>query len=82
MGEIGSGKSTLLKILAGLIDYDGIISVDGIDISTLSIGDYILIKDQDTESQNKVYTIQYLSPSTNTTTLLGYSASSYKEQGL
>jgi hypothetical protein len=53
--------------------------IDGIDISSLSIGDYILIKDQDTESQNKVYTIQSLSPSTNTTTLLGYSASSYKE---
>ena len=53
--------------------------IDGVDISTLSIGDYILIKDQDTESQNKVYSIQSLSPSTNTTTLLGYSISSYKE---
>ena len=53
--------------------------IDGVDISTLSIGDYILIKDQDVESQNKVYTIQSLNPSTSTTTLLLYSISSYKE---
>jgi hypothetical protein len=53
--------------------------IDGIDISTLSIGDYILIKDQDTESQNKLYTIQSLNPSTSTTTLLAYTISSYKE---
>jgi hypothetical protein len=53
--------------------------IDNVDISTLSIGDYILIKDQDTEGQNKVYSIQSLNPSTNTTTLLGYSISSYKE---
>lgn len=53
--------------------------IDNIDISTLSIGDYILIKDQDIEGQNKVYSIQSLNPSTNTTTLLGYSISSYKE---
>ena len=53
--------------------------IDGVDISTLSIGDYILIKDQDVESQNKVYTIQSLNPSTSTTTLLLYSMSSYKE---
>ena len=53
--------------------------IDNVDISTLSIGDYVLIKDQDIESQNKIYSIQSLNPSTNTTTLLGYSASSYKE---
>ena len=53
--------------------------IDGVNLSSLSIGDYVLIKDQDTESQNKVYTIQSFNPSTNTTTLLGYSASSYKE---
>lgn len=53
--------------------------IDGIDISTLSIGDYVLIKDQDVESQNKIYSIQSLNPSTNTTTLLAYSTSSYKE---
>ncbi len=53
--------------------------IDGIDISTLSIGDYILIKDQDTESQNKLYTIQSLNPSTSTTTLLAFTLSSYKE---
>lgn len=33
MGEIGSGKSTLLKMLVGLIDYDGIITIDDVDIS-------------------------------------------------
>jgi hypothetical protein len=53
--------------------------IDGINISSLSIGDYILIKDQDIESQNKIYTIQSLNPSTNTTTLLSYTTSSYKE---
>jgi hypothetical protein len=53
--------------------------IDGVNISTLSIGDYILIKDQDIESQNKVYTIQSLNPSSSTTTLLAYSASSYEE---
>ena len=37
-------------------------TIDGVNISTLSIGDYILIKDQDVESQNKVYTIQSLNP--------------------
>ena len=53
--------------------------IDGVDISTLAIGDYILIKDQDTISQNKIYTIQSFNPSNNITTLLAYSASSYKE---
>ncbi len=33
MGEIGSGKSTLLKMLVGLVNYDGSIKIDGIDIS-------------------------------------------------
>lgn len=33
MGEIGSGKSTLLKMLVGLINYDGIITIDDKDIS-------------------------------------------------
>ena len=54
-------------------------SIDDVNISNLSIGDYVLIKDQDIESQNKVYSIQSFSPSTNTTTLVGYSASSYEE---
>ena len=53
--------------------------IDGIDISTLSIGDYVLIKDQDIESENKIYSIQSLNPATSTTTLLAYSTSSYKE---
>ena len=53
--------------------------IDGVSLSSLSIGDYVLIKDQDAVSQNKIYSIQSFSPSTNTTTLLGYSASSYKE---
>ncbi len=54
-------------------------TIDGVSISTLAIGDYILIKDQDTESQNKIYSIQSFNPSTSTITLLGYTASSYKE---
>ena len=53
--------------------------IDGVNLSTLLIGDYVLIKDQDTESQNKLYTIQSFNPASNTATLLGYSLSSYKE---
>lgn len=33
IGEIGSGKSTLLKLLVGLINYDGVILVDNMDVS-------------------------------------------------
>jgi ATP-binding cassette subfamily B protein len=32
-GEIGSGKSSLLKLLAGLVEYQGKIMVDGLDVS-------------------------------------------------
>lgn len=32
IGKIGSGKSTLLKVLAGLIDYEGIITIDDTNI--------------------------------------------------
>lgn len=53
--------------------------IDGVNTSTLSIGDYVLIKDQDTQGQNKVYSIQSFSPSTGITTLTAYLAPSYKE---
>jgi ABC-type multidrug transport system fused ATPase/permease subunit len=32
IGDIGKGKTTILKILSGLLNYDGIIEVDGQDI--------------------------------------------------
>lgn len=53
--------------------------IDGVDTSTLSIGDYILIKDQDATGQNKVYAITSFSPSTGITTLTSQTISSYKE---
>jgi ABC-type bacteriocin/lantibiotic exporter with double-glycine peptidase domain len=33
VGPIGSGKSTILKVLAGIVKYDGLILIDGNDIS-------------------------------------------------
>lgn len=33
VGEIGSGKSTLLKLLIGLVNYEGTILIDGLDIA-------------------------------------------------
>ena len=53
--------------------------IDGVVLNTLAIGDFILIKDQDVQSQNKLYTIQSLNSSNNTLTLLAYTISSYKE---
>jgi iron complex transport system ATP-binding protein len=36
LGPNGCGKSTLLKSIAGIIDYHGLVSLDGIDMSAVS----------------------------------------------
>lgn len=35
IGNIGTGKTTLIKALMGLLKYEGVIKIDGIDIKTL-----------------------------------------------
>ncbi len=37
VGYSGSGKTTLLRCIAGLMDYDGYIFIDGIDADSLSV---------------------------------------------
>lgn len=37
IGPSGSGKTTLLKCVAGLLDYDGLISFDGVDARSIDI---------------------------------------------
>ena len=36
-GRTGSGKSSLVQCLARLYEFDGVIRVDGIDLSSLSL---------------------------------------------
>ncbi len=50
MGDTGSGKSTLLKTLAGFFDYEGSVSVDGMelrDIRKESLRDHFLYLPQE-----------------------------------
>ncbi len=37
IGPSGSGKTTLLKCVAGLLDYEGLISFDGVDVRNIDI---------------------------------------------
>jgi iron complex transport system ATP-binding protein len=39
LGANGSGKSTLAKALCNLIEYDGSVSIDGVDIKDMSLKD-------------------------------------------
>ncbi|MFT7003861.1 MAG: iron complex transport system ATP-binding protein [Sulfurimonas sp.] len=39
LGANGSGKSTLAKALCNLIEYDGSVSIDGVDIKEMSLKD-------------------------------------------
>lgn len=47
IGETGGGKSTLFKALSGLIEYDGTILINGVDLKTIkNIDDHIIIVEQ------------------------------------
>lgn len=50
VGEMGSGKTTILKIIAGLIDYDGNVYIDGQNIKHI---------DYDSIMDNVVYIAQH-----------------------
>jgi phospholipid/cholesterol/gamma-HCH transport system ATP-binding protein len=45
MGKNGSGKSVILKALSGLIDYEGTVDINGIDISELYKDRYSISSD-------------------------------------